>query len=384
MSRRAFLVVLDACGVGATPDAAEYGDAGTNTLGHLADAVGGLDLPALAGLGLGNVLALRGVPPAEVPALHGRLHPVGPGKDSTTGHWELMGVVAEQAPPTYPTGFPDELVAELEAVTGHGFLCNAPYNGVAAIEDFGAEHLATGRLILYTSQDSVLQIAAHADVLPEAELHAVCERVRAALRPPHVVGRVIARPFTGKAGAFRRTDGRRDLSVRPPTRSHLEALGEAGVTVKGVGKVSDLFAGVGFDETLGGATNAAGLAQTTTCIEEAEGPCLVFTNLVETDQVFGHRKDLEGFHEALRRIDATVAAWLERLRPGDLLVLTADHGVDMTTPGTDHTREHAFLLAVAEGLEATRHDGPMADVGASIVSWLTGHPPNGVPGTPFC
>ena len=384
MTRRAFVVVLDACGVGATADAGGYGDAGANTLGHLAEAVGGLELPTLARLGLGNVVALRGVPPVEAPAVHGRLHPVGPGKDSTNGHWELMGVVAEQAPPTYPSGFPADLVAELEAVTGFAFLCNEPYNGVAAIEDFGAEHLATGRPILYTSQDSVLQIAAHVDVLPEADLHAVCARVRAALGPPHVVARVIARPFAGEEGAFRRTAGRRDLSVPPPARSHLDALRDAGVPVRAVGKVSDLFAGVGIDEALPGATNAAGLAQTTKAIEEGGGPCLVFTNLVETDQVFGHRKDLDGFHGALRQIDATVATWLERLRPGDLLVLTADHGVDMTTPGTDHTREHVPLLAVADGLAGARHDGPLADVGASVVSWLTGRAAVGIAGTPFC
>ena len=384
MSRRAFVVVLDACGVGATADAADYGDAGADTLGHLAEAVGGLDLPALGRLGLGNVAPLRGVPPVDDPVLHGRLHPTGAGKDSTTGHWELMGVVAEQAAPTYPDGFPPELVSELEAVTGHAFLCNAPYNGIAAIDDFGAEHLATGRLILYTSQDSVLQIAAHGDVLAEAELHAVCARVRAALGPPHVVGRVIARTFTGREGAVERTDGRRDLSVVPPSRSHLDVLRDAGVAVRAIGKVSDLFAGAGIDEALPAATNAAALAQTTKCLEEAEAPCLVFTNLIETDQVFGHRKDLEGFHEALREIDATVAAWLERLRPGDLLVLTADHGVDMTMPHTDHTREHAPLLAVADGLPGKRHDGPLADVGASVVAWLTGRPAAGVPGTPFC
>ena len=383
MSRRAFVVVLDACGVGALPDADAYGDAGSNTLGHLAEAVGGLDLPALGGLGLGNVVALDGVPPSATPALHGRLHPLGAGKDSTTGHWELMGVATAEQPPTYPAGLPADLVAELEGVTGHAFLCNAPSNGVAAIEDFGAEHLATGRLILYTSQDSVLQIAAHVDVLGEAELHEVCRRVREALRPPHVVGRVIARPFTGAAGAFRRTAGRRDLSVRPPARSHLDALGAAGIPVLAVGKVADLFAGVGIDEALPGATNAAGLAQTSKCIEESEGPCLVFTNLIETDQAYGHRKDLDGFHQALREIDATVACWLEQLREGDLLVLTADHGVDMTTPGTDHTREHAFLLAAGTGRDGTRHDGPMADVGASVVTWLTGGPPSGIPGTPF-
>ena len=383
MSRRAFVVVLDACGVGALPDADDYGDGGTNTLGHLADELGGLDLPALGRLGLGNVLPLRGVAPVADPVLHGRLHPLGPGKDSTTGHWELMGVVVPEAPPTYPRGFPAELVAELEAVTGHGFLCNEPYNGVAAIDDFGAEHLATGRLILYTSQDSVLQIAAHTGVLPEDELHAVCARVRAALRPPHVVGRVIARPFTGEDGGFRRTPGRRDLSVPPPARSHLDSLQDGGVPVRAVGKVADLFAGVGVDDVLPASTNAAALAQTAKCLEEDDGPCLVFTNLIETDQVYGHRKDLDGFHDALREIDATVGSWAGQLRPGDLLVLTADHGVDMTTPGTDHTREHAFLLAVGTARDGVRHDGPMADVGASVVAWLTGRPSDGVPGRPF-
>jgi phosphopentomutase len=311
------------------------------------------------------------------------LHPLGPGKDSTTGHWELMGVVAEQAPPTYPEGFPAELVAELEAVTGHGFLCNRPTNGIAVMDDHGAEHLQTGRLILYTSQDSVLQIAAHHDVVPEAELQGLCARVRETLRPPHLVGRVIARPFTGMPGAFHRTSGRRDFSVPPTSRSHLEVLSEAGVPVRAVGKVNDLFAGVGVDEALPGSTNAEALAHTTKCIEEGDGPALVFANLIETDQVYGHRKDLEGFHHALREIDATVAAWQTMLRPDDLLVLTADHGVDMTTPGTDHTREHAFLLAMAEGLEGRRHDGPLADVGASVVAWLTGQAPEGIPGRSF-
>jgi phosphopentomutase len=383
VSRRAFVVVLDACGAGALPDAADYGDAGANTLGHLAEALGGLDLPVLGRLGLGNVLPLRGVPPVDDPSLHGRLHPLGPGKDSTTGHWELMGVVAPQAPPTYPEGFPDDLVSALEAATGHGFLCNRPTNGVTVLDEYGEEHLRDGLLILYTSQDSVLQIAAHHDVLGERELHDVCVTVRETLRPPHLVGRVIARPFTGAPGHFERTPGRRDLSVPPPARSHLDALQDAGVPVRAVGKVGDLFAGVGIDETLPGATNAAALAQTTKCIEEGDGPSLVFANLIETDQVYGHRKDLEGFHGALREIDATVGAWLGMLRPDDLLVLTADHGVDMTTPGTDHTREHAFLLAVAGGLGGRRHDGPLADVGASVVAWLTGRATDGVPGRPF-
>ena len=379
--RRAFVVVLDACGVGALPDAAEYGDAGTDTLGHLAEALGGLDLPVLGRLGLGSIAPIVGVPPAEDPVLHGRLHALGPGKDSTTGHWELMGVVTPQAPPTYPGGFPEELVAELEQVGGHGFLCNRPYNGIAAIDDFGEEHLRTRRLILYTSQDSVLQVAAHVDVLPEDELHALCERFRAVLAPPHAIGRVIARPFTGPPWAFRRTSGRKDLSIPPPTRSHLEAVQDAGVPVHAVGKVADLFTGRGIDHAHAGSTNAEALAATTRLIEDLDAG-LVVTNLIETDQVYGHRQDLEGFHAALREIDAAVGGWLDALRPGDLLVLTADHGVDMTTPGTDHTREHAPLLAVGDGLRG-RHDGPLADVGASVLRWLTGEDAPELPGTPF-
>jgi phosphopentomutase len=379
--RRAFVVVLDACGVGALPDAEAYGDAGSDTLGHLAAAVGGLDLPALGRLGLGSITEIAGVPPAADPVLHGRLHPLGPGKDSTTGHWELMGVVAPHPPPTYPDGFPPVLLSELERLAGRGFLCNAPYNGIAAIDDFGAEHLRTGRLILYTSQDSVLQVAAHTDVVPERELHALCARFRQALAGPHQVGRVIARPFTGPPGAFERTAGRRDLSLPPPARSHLEALQGAGVPVHAVGKVADLFTGRGIDERHPGATNAEALASTTRLVDDLDAG-LVFTNLIETDQVYGHRQDLEGFHAALRGIDAAVAGWLERLGPGDLLVLTADHGVDMTTPGTDHSREYAPLLAAGDGLRG-RHDGPLADVGASVLRWLAGRDDDAIPGTPF-
>jgi phosphopentomutase len=382
--RRAFVIVLDACGVGALPDADTYGDAGANTLGHLAEAVGGLELPTLERLGLGSVAPIAGVAPAPDPVLHGRLHALGPGKDSTTGHWELMGVVAPHAPPTYPDGFPDEVVRTLAELAGRGVLCNRPYNGLDAIEDFGEEHLGTGGLILYTSQDSVLQLAAHADVVSEADLHALCAQVRASLHAPHDVQRVIARPFTGEPGAFSRTDGRKDFSVAPPARSHLDALQEAGAPVHAVGKVSDLFSGRGIDAAHPGATNAEALAATTRLLAELERG-LVFTNLIETDQVYGHRRDLEGFHRALQEIDATVARWLEDLRPDDLLVLTADHGVDMTTPGTDHTREHAPLLATtgAAARLRGRHDGPLADVGASAAQWLTGRHDPALPGRAF-
>jgi phosphopentomutase len=382
-SRRAFVVVLDACGVGALPDAADYGDAGTNTLAHLAEAVGGLDLPALGSLGLGSIVPLRGVAPAAEPgAIFGRLHALGPGKDSTSGHWELMGVVPPSPPPTYPDGFPPEVVAMIGRAAGRGVLCNRPYNGVAAIEDFGAEHLETGRLILYTSQDSVLQIAAHASRVPVPELHALCARVRDALPREHAVSRVIARPFEGDPGAFVRRPERKDFSLLPPRRSYLEELRADGISVHSVGKVSDLFAAAGIDWEHPGSTNAEALAHVTALVEELDHG-LVFANLVETDQVYGHRKDVEGFARALEEIDACVATWLDRLRPGDLLVLTADHGVDMAASHTDHTREYAPLLATGVGVAPGRHDGPLADVGATALRWLAGRDAAALPGAAF-
>ena len=380
--RRAALIVLDACGVGALPDAPDYGDDGSNTLGHLAERVGGLEVPTLQRLGLGSILPLVGVPPAGSPVVHGRLAPVGPGKESTTGHWELMGVVPQYALPTYPSGFPSEVLAALEEATGHRFCCNRPYSGTEVIEDFGPHHLATGELILYTSADSVLQIAAHVDVLEEPGLYAACEAARDVMTGEHNVGRVIARPFEGQPGAFRRREGRRDYAAPPPGRSYLEELQDAGMAVHGVGKIRDLFAGVGIDVKHEGATNAKGIASITGLLRDLEGG-LVFANLVETDQVYGHRHDVEGFHAALRSIDAAVAEWLDLLGREDLLVLTADHGVDPLAPHTDHTREYAPLLAVFPGHDGRRHDGLFADVGASVMRWLTGRDAPDLPGTAF-
>lgn len=382
MSRRALIVVIDACGVGALPDAADYGDAGADTLVHLAQIVGGLDLPVLERLGLGSIRTIEGVAPSADPVVHGRLHPLGPGKDSTTGHWELMGVVPPAPLPTYPGGFPDEVVQALAAATGLRFCCNRPYNGIAAIDDFGAHHLRTGEVILYTSQDSVLQLAAHVDRLSEPELHQACARAREAMGGRHAVGRVIARPFRGRPGAFRRTEGRRDFAVPPPGRSYLQAVQEAGLPVHAVGKVRDLFAGVGIDHAHPGATNAAAIGSITRLMRDLDGG-LVFANLVETDQVYGHRKDTAGFHAALRVVDAAVGGWLELLREGDLLVLCADHGCDPAAPHTDHTREHAPLLATFAGQDGRHHDGPLADVGASALRWLTGLDEPGVPGAGF-
>jgi phosphopentomutase len=373
--RRAAVIVLDACGVGALPD----GEAGANTLGHVAERVGGLELPTLQRLGLGSIVPLAGVPPADSPVVHGRLAPLGPGKESTTGHWELMGVVPEHALPTYPNGFPPAVLADLTDVTNHRFCCNRPYSGTEVIEDYGPRHLATGELILYTSADSVLQIASHVDVLDEPGLYAVCEAAREVMTGQHNVGRVIARPFDGEPGAFHRREGRRDYAAPPPGRSYLEELP---VPVHAVGKIRDLFAGVGIDEKHEGATNTKAIASSTALLRELDSG-FIFVNLVETDQVYGHRHDVEGFHAALRAIDAAVAEWLELVGEEDLLVLTADHGVDPLAPHTDHTREYAPLLAVFAGQDGRRHDGLLADVGASVFRWLTGVDVTGMPGAAF-
>jgi phosphopentomutase len=380
--KRAFVIVVDACGAGELPDAADYGDAGANTLGHVAEAAGGLDLPVLEALGLGDIMPLVGVPPSPERVVHGRLHPLGPGKDTITGHWELMGVVTPAPLRTYPEGFPDDVIDQLHDASGRGILCNRPYSGTAVIDDFGERHLATGDLIVYTSADSVLQIAAHIDEVPTAELYAVCAAAREIMSGEHAVGRVIARPFRGAPGAFERTDGRKDLALPPPARSYMDELRFAGVPVHTVGKIGQVFDGVGVDVQHKGATNAAALAATAGLIDSLDGG-FVFTNLVETDQVFGHRNDVPGYHDALKAIDAEVGEWLERLDPArDLLVITADHGCDPTTPGTDHTREHAPLLARFDGHGGRRHDGPFADVGASVLRWLTDRDAS-LPGTPF-
>ncbi len=380
--RRAFVIVLDACGVGALADASDYGDAGTDTLGHLAAAVEGLNLPALQQLGLGSAHPLRGVPRAARPVLHGRLHALGAGKDSTAGHRELMGLVARQASPTYPEGFPDEVLEIISAAAGgRGVICNRPDNGIEAIESFGAEHVSGGDLIVYTSQDSVLQIAAHVDVVAVEDLYAICARVREVLPGQHAVGRVIARPFEGDDGAYRRTDGRRDYALVPGP-NYLDALRAHQAPVHTVGKVGQLFAGRSVDVEHPGSTNAIAIDETSRLIDGLEHG-LVFTNLIETDQVYGHRHDMEGFAAALERIDEAVSHWVAAMRDQDMLVLTADHGCDPASPRTDHTREHVPLLARFAGHGGRRHDGPMADVGASVLAWLADAEDSSLPGRSF-
>lgn len=380
--RRAFVIVLDACGVGETSDSAAYGDAGASTLPHLAAAAGGLTLPNLQRLGLGSVTEILGVAPADAPVLHGRLRPVGPGKDSTAGHWELMGVVADQPPPTYPSGFPPEVLELVRRAGGAEILGNRPLDGVGAVEQFGPEHLRTGALIVYTSQDSVLQIAAHVDLVPPERLYDICQAVREGLGERDPIGRVIARPFDGAPGNFRRTAGRRDFALAPPSRSYLQVVQEHGLQVHTVGKAGPLFAGVGVDRQHPAADNETALQATTELIGAGEAG-LVFTNLIETDQLYGHRHDIEGFHRALGRIDREVGLWMASLRPEDMLILTADHGCDPTAAHSDHTRELVPLLAAFAGHGSRRHDGVFPDVGASVLDWLCGPVPTELPGRSF-
>jgi phosphopentomutase len=379
--RRALVVVLDACGCGALPDAHLYGDAGTNTLAHVAEAVGGLDVPTLQSLGLGNITPIPGVEPAERPAVHGRLWPLGPGKDTTAGHWEMMGIAVPRFP-VYPDGFPPEVIAQFTRLTGRAVIGNAPSEGLRAILDHGEQHLRTGDLIVYTSQDSVFQIAAHVDLVGEEELYEYCLVARGILSGEHAVGRVIARPFEGEPGAFRRTTGRRDFALPPPGRSYLDEISGAGVPVHAVGKVGQVFAGRGVTADHHAPDNATAIDAIDRLLADPS-PAFVFANLVDTDQVFGHRKDVDGFAAALRAIDVAVGRWLVDIGQGDLLVLCADHGCDPAHPGTDHTREHSPLLAMFTGQDGRRVDAPLASVGASVLHWLTGRDAADLPGDPF-
>jgi len=370
-ARRAAIVVLDGVGIGAAPDAADYGDVGSDTLGNLARAVGGLDLPNLQRAGLGNLAPLAGVLPNGTPtAAHGILSPRSAGKDSTTGHWEIAGVWLERPFPTYPEGFPAEIVEEFSRRTGRGVIGNVVGSGTDVIDRYGAEHRRTGAWIVYTSADSVFQVAAHEETVPLAELYRACEIARALLVAPHDVSRVIARPFVGEPGAFRRTANRRDFSLAPPAETLLDALDEAGVARAGVGKVDDLFAGRAISSRHT-ASNAEGVEAIAQWLDEAPSG-LLFANLVDFDQLYGHRNDVAGFYRALREFDEALPGLLSRLREDDLLFLTADHGNDPTTASTDHARERVPLLAsgravrpIALGVRET-----FADLGATVAEWL--------------
>jgi phosphopentomutase len=349
--RRAVILVADGVGCGGAPDAAAYGDAGADTLGNLARAAGGLRLPTLQALGLGNLTAIPGVAPAPAPrGAWGAMREASAGKDTITGHWEMAGLVTEQAMATYPHGFPPEITGPLAAAAGRGLLGNKPASGTAIIEELGPQHLRTGDLILYTSADSVLQIAAHEEIVPLPELYRICQAARAIADRAHI-GRVIARPFVGAPGAFRRTYNRRDFALLPPGPTLLDGLRAAGQDVVGVGKISDIFAGRGLSLSLHSEGNADGLRLTLEALGALERG-LLFVNLVDFDMLYGHRNDVAGFARALAELDAWLPALQGTLRPGDVAFLTADHGNDPTTPGTDHTRERVPLLAFGPAVRA--------------------------------
>ena len=384
---RACVIVLDAVGAGALPDAAEFGDEGSNTLANVARAVGGLDLPTLEALGLGNVESLEGCAPQPgAPAIAGRLLERSKGKDTTTGHWELMGVVTPHAMPTYPFGFPDEVIDPFMNRTGRGVLGNRPASGTEIIQELGEEHQKTGKWIVYTSADSVFQIAAHEDTIPLEELYGACRVAREILTGKHAVGRVIARPFVGEPGSYERTPNRHDFSLEPKRPNYLSQVRAAGHKVYGVGKVPDILAHVDVDEEHPTRSNVEGIQKTEELLRTIDDG-FVFTNLVETDMLWGHRNDPVNFHRCLQDFDRRLPDLLDALRPGDLLIITSDHGCDPTTPSTDHSREYALLLAYVEGRNAAgkiHEDGEFADVGATVNIWLGGgSAPRGVPGRPI-
>jgi len=368
--RRAFVCVLDGVGAGALPDAAAYGDEDSATLRHVIEQ-SGVRLPNLTAMGLGEVLGLPlGRPSPQ--ATYGRLLELGAGKDTTAGHWELMGLVLEQAFPTYPDGFPQEVVESFQRAVGRRVLGNRPASGTAIIEELGDEHIRTGRPIVYTSADSVFQIACHEDVVPLVQLYQWCEIARGILAGPHAVGRVIARPFAGAPGSFRRTPRRRDFSLAPTGPTYLDLLAERDVPVVGVGKIGEIFVqrGVSVDDHT--TDNTAGLEACRRHLGEMETG-LLFANLVDFDMVWGHRNDVDGFAAGLRAVDEALPGLLDALGEDDIALFCADHGVDPTTAGTDHSREYAPLLAA--GLTPGRYDGRFADVGATAFRHLTGEEP---------
>jgi phosphopentomutase len=369
--RRAAIIVLDGLGVGAAPDTAQYGDAGSDTLGNVSRAVGGLRLPNLEALGLGGCGAIAGMPAAAEPrAAVGRCLPASPGKDSTTGHWEICGCVLRVPFPTYPSGFPADVIAEFSRRTGREVLGNKAASGTAILDELGAEHCRTGSWIVYTSADSVFQVAAHEGTVPLEELYAACAQAREMLAGEHGVSRVIARPFSGSAGRWQRTPNRKDISLPPPSATLLDHLADRHVPRVGVGKVDDLFAGRGIT-SIHTATNADAYSLIDGALRSMHRG-LLLANVIEFDQSWGHRNDVPGFHAGLAELDRALPRLLRGVREEDLVIFTADHGNDPTTASTDHSREAVPLLVcgplVKPAALGTR--GTMADIGQTVAEFL--------------
>jgi phosphopentomutase len=354
VNRRAILIVLDSVGCGALPDAERFGDVGTNTLGHISERVG-LDVPNLAAMGLGNIVPLKTVPPAASPtACFGKSAEVSAGKDTTTGHWEIAGIIRKRDWPYYPDGFPQEILDQFIEATGvPGVLCNRPYSGTVVINEFGEEHVATKKPIVYTSADSVFQIACHEKVYPPEALYAQCRAARAILTGDHEVARVIARPFVGEGnGDYTRTKNRHDFSIAPQGTTMHDVVKEAGLASIGIGKIGDIYEHRGFTEEVRSKDNAEGMEKTLGVMRDLAGDGLIMVNLVDFDMLYGHRRNPEGYRDCLQDFDARVPEFLAALREGDLLIITADHGNDPTHTGSDHTREHVPILATGPGFRS--------------------------------
>ena len=373
---RAIVLVLDSVGVGELPDAADYGDTGSNTVANTAHAVGGLDLPHLEAMGFGNIIPIEGVEPRHPAAASwGRSLAVSPGKDTTTGHWEMMGVVLDEPFPTYPHGFPPEVMEEFDRRVGRGWLGNRPASGTEIIQQLGDEHVRTGKPIVYTSADSVFQVAAHEDVIPVEDLYEICRVARDMLEPPHAVGRVIARPFVtsdDRSGPkYVRTDRRHDFSIAPFEDTALDLLQRAGHRVHGVGKVGDIFCRRGVDDSPHAHDNMHAFDMLVERVAgEADG--LVFCNLVDFDMLWGHRNDAQAYADGLEAVDRRIPELLDAMVDGDLLIVTADHGCDPTTESTDHSREYVPLIAKVKGVEAGIDLGTretFGDVGETVLDF---------------
>ena len=370
--KRIFLIVLDSCGIGAMPDAEKFGDVNVNTLAACATSAK-LQIPNMIKAGLGNIDGVSCLPKVENPiGAYARLTESSMGKDTTIGHWEIAGIVSPNPLPTYPNGFPEEVLKPFMEQTGRGVLANAPWSGTAVIEQYGAEHMKTGDLIVYTSADSVFQIAAHEDIVPPEQLYEYCRIARKILQGKHGVGRVIARPFVGQPGSFKRTANRHDFSLEPPAVTLPEAVKNAGLASIGVGKIHDIFAGIGLTEYVYNKSNADGMAHTDHYAEQ-DFTGLCFVNLVDFDMQFGHRRDIDGYANALTEFDTWLGQFMEKLTEEDVVMITADHGCDPAyTATTDHTREYVPLLVLGKRIRpvnlGTRKS--FADIAATVAELL--------------
>ena len=374
MKKRAILIILDSVGIGALPDAAEFGDKGANTLGNIYRARGGINLPNLYALGLANIDgALMGKGVAAPAGAFGKAAEITKAKDTTCGHWEISGLLMDKPFQVFPNGFPEKLMHEFEEKIGRKTLCNFPASGTAIINEYGDEHMRTGYPIVYTSADSVFQVAAHEDVIPLEELYKICETARELLYGDYFVGRVIARPFIGSNGKYTRTENRRDYAVEPTGDTILDALTREGKKTIAIGKIEDIFAHRGITVADHTKNNHDGIEATIKYISEVEGD-FIFTNLVDFDMLYGHRNDVEGYAKALEYFDEQLTRIIEEMKDGDILIISADHGCDPTYPGTDHTREYIPVLACGDSIEPGTNLGVLdsfADIGASIYEYLT-------------